>query len=377
MSTPVFVDLEIYTQADEAQSSRVPVPLPEDPYEAIRHAYLDGTNTKSEPFEDPIETETPESPLTVAPPTSQPESTPPTLVPILCRTGRMAVRVPPVMSSGLSTSMAEVEAMSESMFHKRFRGYEEDKEIEESLDSDSVSEDAEDEGRTAEDDDPAVRDEGLTAGDEGPIIGVESHGLDDKSHGLDEEGHTIESDGLGLREEEEAVPECQQRAVSVVGAAMSAPLGLRYGALRHRELALEEDQVYSTSEVGQGSGSTPESERPKRVSASRQPTLTTWIDPEDATPATAETEGFLTELGAQVEMQGGLIRDHAVRLEELSPALFERSLEHEQERVAVTFGALWRPVLALESWIEERRARIELAENVDSMRRGQEPRGDV
>ncbi|GKF31780.1 hypothetical protein Tco_0101578 [Tanacetum coccineum] len=74
---------------------------------------------------------------------------------------------------------------------------------------------------------------------------------------------------------------------------------------------------------------------------------------------------------------GGLIRDHTVRLEELSPALFERydrdigelftrsravrdeifsqryrfrSLEHEQERVAVTFGALWRPVLTLESW---------------------------
>ncbi|GJX47587.1 hypothetical protein Tco_0272777, partial [Tanacetum coccineum] len=42
-----------------------------------------------------------------------------------------------------------------------------------------------------------------------------------------------------------------------------------------------------------------------------------------ATPATVETDGFLTELGAQVEMQGGLISDHAVRLEELSPALFE------------------------------------------------------
>ncbi|GKC04772.1 hypothetical protein Tco_0996382 [Tanacetum coccineum] len=68
-----------------------------------------------------------------------------------------------------------------------------------------------------------------------------------------------------------------------------------------------------------------------------------------ATPATAETEGFLTELGAQIEMQGGLIRDHTVRLEELSLALFERSLEHEQ-RVAVTFRALWRLVLALESW---------------------------
>ncbi|GKG59714.1 hypothetical protein Tco_0607342, partial [Tanacetum coccineum] len=32
---------------------------------------------------------------------------------------------------------------------------------------------------------------------------------------------------------------------------------------------------------GQGSGSAPESERPKRVSASRQPTLTTWTDSED------------------------------------------------------------------------------------------------
>nr|GEU98986.1 hypothetical protein [Tanacetum cinerariifolium] len=43
-----------------------------------------------------------------------------------------------------------------------------------------------------------------------------------------------------------------------------------------------------------------------------------------ATPTTAETEGFLTELGAQVEMQKGLIRDHAVRLEELSP-LYSRA----------------------------------------------------
>ncbi|GKG62824.1 hypothetical protein Tco_0636555, partial [Tanacetum coccineum] len=42
-----------------------------------------------------------------------------------------------------------------------------------------------------------------------------------------------------------------------------------------------------------------------------------------ATPATIETGGFLIELGAQVEMQWGLIRDHVVRLEELPPALFE------------------------------------------------------
>ncbi|GJU87938.1 hypothetical protein Tco_1300361 [Tanacetum coccineum] len=55
------------TEADGAQSSQVPVPLPEDPYEAIRQAYLDGSNTEFDPFEDPIDTEIPELPLTIAP----------------------------------------------------------------------------------------------------------------------------------------------------------------------------------------------------------------------------------------------------------------------------------------------------------------------
>ncbi|GKE74609.1 hypothetical protein Tco_1536650, partial [Tanacetum coccineum] len=369
MSTPVFVDPEISTQADRAQSSRVPVPLPEDPYEAIRQAYLDGTDTESEPFEDPIKTETPESPLTVAPPTSLPESTPPTLVPILRRTARMVVRVPPAMSPGLSASMAEVAAMSESAFRKRFRSsyesspsssppdlpsrkryrgkselVEEDEEIEESLDSDSGT----------GDEDPAT-------GDEGPGMGVESRGLDDE------------------REEEEAVPEGQQRAVPVVGTAVSAPLGLRYGALRRQELELKEDHVYSMFEVGQGSGSAPEPEIPERVSASRQPTLTTWTDSKDGMvyidvpaypppaphvqkPPSPEWSSSSLPISPapsivhspisspMIPLTGGLIHDHVVRLEELSPTLFERSLEHEQERVAVTFGALWRPVLALESW---------------------------
>ncbi|GKB29253.1 hypothetical protein Tco_0868654 [Tanacetum coccineum] len=250
MSTLVFADPEISTQADEAQSSRVPVSLP--------------------------------------------EGTPPTLVPILCRTARMVVRVPPTMSPGLSASMTKVATMSDFTFCKRFRSSyesspsssppdlpsrkhywgtselveddeedddEEDEEIEESLDSDSVSKDAEDEGPTAEDEDPATRDKGLAAREEVPGIGVESRGSDDESRDLDDEGHSVESDRLGLGEEE-VIPEGQQRAISVVEAAARAPLGLRYGALRRRELALEGDQVYNTFEVGQGSGSTPESERP-------------------------------------------------------------------------------------------------------------------
>ncbi|GJX75812.1 hypothetical protein Tco_0322623 [Tanacetum coccineum] len=218
-------------------------------------------------------------------------------------------------------------------------------------------------------------------------------------------------------------------------------------------------------EVGQGSGSVPEPERLERVSALRQPTLTTWIDPKDgrayidvpayppptppvqtspspewssgslpisptpsiipspisspmiplivpspvASPATAEAEGFLTELGAQRydrDIGEFFTRSGAVRDEIFSQRYRLRSLEHEQERVTVTFGAIWRPVLALESlagqtdaqratlWhaisdtqmknqelrlqiSEERRTRLDLAEIVASMRRGQEPRGDV
>ncbi|GKA90942.1 hypothetical protein Tco_0812812 [Tanacetum coccineum] len=349
--------------ADEAQSFRVPVPLPEDPYEAIRQAYLDGTDTESEHFKDPIDTETPETHVCCA-----------------C--------FPPAMSSVLSSSMAEVAAMSESAFRKRFRSShksspsssspdlparkryrgmfelvedseeDDDEEIEESLDSNNVSEDAEDKGPTTEDEDPAAGDEGLAARVQGLSTDDESYSLDGKSHGmdyescgLDDEGHSIESDGLGLEEEEEVVPE-----------------------------ALEEDHVYSTFEVGRDSGSAPESERPKRVPASRQPTLTTWTDLEDGmvyvdvpaylppAPPVQTPPSPYWEL--KFRCRGRLIRDHVVRLEDLSPALFERyftrlgavrdkilshryrfrSLEYEQERVAVTFRAIWRPLLALESW---------------------------
>ncbi|GJW19271.1 reverse transcriptase domain-containing protein [Tanacetum coccineum] len=426
-SHPVFPPLTGCDRlADGAQSSRVPVPLLEDPYQAIRQAYLDGTDTASEPFEDPIDLETPESPIAIAQPIPLSKSTPPILVPILRRTARMTVRVP-YATLGLSTGMAEVAAMSESAFHKRFhssyksspsvsppdlpsrmhyRGTSElvedseeddvaeDEEIEESMDSDSVSEDAKDEDPIVEDEDPAAEDEGLTTGVEGPDmhdegygLDDERHGRDDESHGIDDEGHSVESDGLGLEEEEDAILGGQQQAAPVIGTTVSAPLRLRYRALRRRELALEEVDVYSTFEVGQGSGSAPESERPERT-----PPLPEWtsgsllISPSHsdvpspilspmvpltvpspvATPATAETERFLTELGAQVEMQGGLIHDHSVRLEELSPALFERSLEYEQEQVVMTFRAISRPVLSLEAW----------AGQTDSQRaalRGQDP----
>ncbi|GJY41963.1 hypothetical protein Tco_0429233 [Tanacetum coccineum] len=284
MSTPVFVDLESSTQADGAQSSRVPVPLPEDPYETIRKAYLVGTDTESEPFED-LGNESPESPHVVASPISFPDSTPPVghvkelegsgtssagstlsdsttplspdhpltrytpvLVPSLCRTARMVVRVQPVLLPGYSARIVKAASMSDVAYHKRFRSsYESspspsptllvrkryrgtselifgtdsegdelgDEEV--SLDSDSGSEDAEDEGPAAGDEDPGLDDKG--------------YGLDDKSRGIDDEGHSVERDGLGLEEEDEAVLEGQQQAAPVVETTMGEPLGLGYGAL--------------------------------------------------------------------------------------------------------------------------------------------------
>nr|GEV57635.1 hypothetical protein [Tanacetum cinerariifolium] len=374
MSTSVFVDLEISTQADGAQSSRVPVPFPEDPYEAIRQVYL-------------VETDTPESPHTVSSPTSLLDSTPPTrsakdsvdsdtsgarstpsdstaplspdhplthatptLVHILRKTIRMAVCVSPTMSSGLSASIAEMAAMSDSAFQDE---EEEDEEIDERLDSD--------------------RDEGLAAGDEGRSMRVESLGLGGDA----------------------AVPKGQKQAALVIETVVSEPLELGYGALRRWEIALGKGRMPSVFEVGQGSRFVLEPKRLERVSALRQPILTIWIDPEDgityinvpaypppaphvqtspspewssgslsvslapsivpspvsspmipltvpshvASHITTETKGFLTKLGPRVEMHEGLIHDHMIA--------------------------------------EERHARLDMVEIVNSMKRGQDPRGDV
>nr|GEZ90203.1 hypothetical protein [Tanacetum cinerariifolium] len=161
---------------------------------------------------------------------------------------------------------------------------------------------------------------GLVAGVEVPGIDDERHGMDDESRGLNDEGHSVESDVLGLAEEEEAIPGGQQQAALVVRTVVSAPLGLGYRALRRRELALEEEYVYNMFEVGQGSGSTPKSKRPGR-----------------------RYDRDIGEL---------FTRSRAVRDEMFSQRYRFRSLEHEHEheRTAMTFVALWRPMMALEAW---------------------------
>ncbi|GJZ37371.1 hypothetical protein Tco_0583562 [Tanacetum coccineum] len=347
MSTLVFVDPESSTQADGAQSSRVPVPLPEDPYEAIRQAYLVGTDTESEPFED-LGTESPELPYVVASPISFPDSTPPVghveesegsgtssagstssdsttplspdhpltrdtpvLVPSLRRTARMAVRVQLVLSPGYSARIAEAASMSDVAFHKRFRSsyesspspsptlpvrkrYRGTSELILSTHSEGdelgdkeVSLDSDSGSEDAEDEGPAARDEDSGLDDEG-------YGLDDESRGIDDEGHSVESDGLGLEEEDEVVPEAPpvQTPPSPDWTPGSLPI---YPS--HSDVPSPVSSPLISLTV---------------LSLVATPTATIPVD-----------EDQFIEVGAQLELY---------------------------RRAVMTFRALWRPVLALETW---------------------------
>nr|GEV29217.1 hypothetical protein [Tanacetum cinerariifolium] len=295
MSTPMFVNPESSTHADGAQSSRVPVPLPEDPYEAIRQAYLVGMDTESKTFEG--EARTPESPHIVAPTTchvkesegsgtsgarstSLDSTTPlspdhlfthttPVLVPILRRTARMAVRVLPVMSPGLSVGMVEVAAMSDSTFRKRFRS---------SYDSSSS---------------PTLP---VGTGIEGPGVDDESYGLDGESHDVDDESHGLDDESYGIER------------------AMSETLGLGYGALSCRELALDESHVYT----------------------SPMASLTTTISVDD--------DQFIESEGRGIESDGlGLEEEEAVPKASHMASL-TTTISVDDDRF------IERPVLALEAW---------------------------
>ncbi|GJS13706.1 hypothetical protein Tco_0408178 [Tanacetum coccineum] len=160
----------------------------------------------------------------------------------------------------------------------------------------------------------------------------------------DEDG---EDEGFGCEEEEYSHPKGQPQAALVVEKVASEPLVLGYGTLRRQELAVEEDQVHSTFEVGQGYGSVPEPKRQERVSTLRQPTLTKWIDPEDgiayidvpaypplappaqtppspkwsSTTISVDEDQFI-EVGAQLELYGGILQDHTRCLDVMPPNLF-------------------------------------------------------
>nr|GEW99852.1 hypothetical protein [Tanacetum cinerariifolium] len=168
-----------------------------------------------------------------------------------------------------------------------------------------------------------------------------------------------EDEGPGLEEGgEEATPEGQQQAVLAEDTTVDEPLGLGYGALRCRELSVGEGKMPTTFEVGQSSRSVSEHDGTERISAFRQPTLVTWVDPEDGrvytdiltyvlpvahvhTPPSLEwSSGSLPVSPSSLAVPTSV---GAVRDEIFSQRYRLRSLEPEQERAT-------RPILALEAW---------------------------
>ncbi|GJR46564.1 hypothetical protein Tco_1314667 [Tanacetum coccineum] len=172
-----------------------------------------------------------------------------------------------------------------------------------------------------------------------------------------------EFDGFNPSEgrKEEAVPEGQQSVVPAVDTA-----------------------------VGQSSRSVPRQQGAKRVSASRQPTLTTGVSPLSlvvpspiaslvATPTatiSVDADQFL-EVGAQLELYGSILHDHtsgAVRDEIFSQRYRFRSLERERKRATMTFSIenydLRRQI------IEERHERLELTDHIARMERRHESGGE-
>ncbi|GJR81179.1 hypothetical protein Tco_0151964 [Tanacetum coccineum] len=124
----------------------------------------------------------------------------------------------------------------------------------------------------------------------------------------------------------------------------------------------------------------------ERVSALRQLILTTWIDPEDApsivplpisspmislilpspvaSPVMAEAEGEISH--ALFERYDRDIGELFTRSGAVRDEIFSQRYRFRNGELGVVLHIA-----------EERRTRLDLVEIVDSMRRGQEPRGDV
>nr|GEZ78136.1 hypothetical protein [Tanacetum cinerariifolium] len=179
---------------------------------------------KSEAFEPT------DHPLTHVSPTHTP-----TQVSFHRSTARMVVRTQPTLSLGMSARIVKVAALSPSSFCKRYRSS-----YETSSSSLTLL------GRRIPRKIKRMRVR--------MRMTRESQGLDDEGHGLGDEDH---------------------------GLAVSKPLVLGYGEARRHACELIEEIAPSTYEVWQSYISMPKQGGVERISAFRQPTLVTWVDPED------------------------------------------------------------------------------------------------
>ncbi|GJZ01324.1 hypothetical protein Tco_0519285 [Tanacetum coccineum] len=332
----------------------MPVPLPDDPYVAVRQAQL--VDTESEPKEAPSEAKELQSLGSSVPlmgeefeafkpsgtrtdlshsSASSDSTTPlsldhllthisPTLTPTRDsfhhRTACMIVRAQPVMSPSHSARVTEAMTLSDSAFRDE-------------LGDEDTDKDGEDESSDA----------------------------DDERESSDDEVCGLEGEGLSLEKEEEAASgssgcgDSRERAFRTWLWGVETSRVSNRGGLDHEDGRVYIDipvyvppavPVQTPPSLEWSSGSLPISpSSPVAPSPIASPvaTPTTTILRLDAMPPTlfADIDRDVREL---------LTRSGAVRDEIFLKRYRLRSLKREQERVVVTFGALWRPVLALEAW---------------------------
>ncbi|GKB26334.1 hypothetical protein Tco_0865735 [Tanacetum coccineum] len=358
------------SEAEKQQPLGSRVPLMSEEFEASE---LSGTRTisshslVSSGSTTPL---SPDHPLTHVLPTPTP-----TRVSFHRRTARMAMRTQPTLSPGMSARIAKAAALSISFFRKRYRSS-----YETPSPSSSLALPVRKRYRGTEEDE------------------------EDKSSDADDE-----------RER----PEGQQQTVLVVDTSASEPLGLGYGAARRRALESTEEIAPSTYEVGQSSRSMPEQEGAERVSAFRQPTLVTWVDPEDGkvytdiptnvspaapvrTPPSPEwLLGSLPISPSSLVVPSPIASPVATpaatisqRLDALPPALFE-DYDRDLRELYTRSGAvrdeifsqravLWHAIYDIQrdnqdlrrQLAEERRERLKLTDRVARMERRQKSGGE-
>ncbi|GJS65445.1 hypothetical protein Tco_0680009 [Tanacetum coccineum] len=264
----------------------------------------------------------------------------PTRVSFHYRSARMVVRTQPTLSTGISSY--ETPSPSSSLTHpirKRYRGTSElvEDTEDESSDSDTKRDGSEDEG----------------------------HGLEDEDPGSEEEEEkSSRSMSEQQRVEETPTPRPRVRITWV------DPIDGKIYTDIPVDLPPARVPVQTPPSPDWSFGSLPVSPLSPAVPTPVASPVTTLA----ATIAVDEDE-FL-EVGAQLELHGSILHDHMQRLDALPPTLFEgydrdlrelytrsgavrdeifsqryrlRCLEQEQKRATVTFGALWRPMLALDS----------------------------
>ncbi|GJS91665.1 hypothetical protein Tco_0774301 [Tanacetum coccineum] len=300
MSTPAYAQLvdtdtesdpeEAPSEVEELQSVGSRIPLMGEEFEAFKPIGTRTDSSHSSASSDSTTPLSPDHPLTHVSPTPTP-----TRVLFHRRTARIVVCPQPTLSPGMSARIAKAAALSLSSFRKTYRS---------SYETSSSSSLTLPVWKRYRGTSKLILD---TDNDEG-------HGLGDEDHGLGDESQSLEDEGLGL-EENEALPEDpEDDRVYTDVPAYASPVAL----------------VQTPPSTEWSSGFLPISRSSPLVSS---PIASPLANP---TPSWDVRELYT--------------RSGVVKVEIFSHRYRFRSLEHEQERTAMTFGALWRPVLALEAW---------------------------